>query len=336
MRSKAHWFATLVVGSAILVVGCKRSPAQPSDAGAPEPASSVHVIEGGLFPAVRIIEDSGPPASGIPVPASKVEAAINPQHLPPYAGPTGVVEGVVTITGDPAPKRDIEIPFACGEAYATYGKAFREGTATEPKAPGAAKGSPRPLADVLLAVTGYTGFVPAKGDIGTVKIHGCAFDSRTVVVTYGQHLEVFNTDVKESFLPLLDGASMPAQIAAMPRGDSVKLYPTEVGHYALRDDAGHKWMYADVFVLRYPTYAVTGLDGHFRITGIPVGKVKVSMYAPVIDAGLHPDVGIRGATEEREIEVKTDEPVRADFNIEYKVPKPVPKPKVDPNRPIIK
>src|SRR5262249_36574569 len=159
------------------------------------------------------------------------------------------------------------------------------------------EGTGRTLADTMITVTGYNGFVPAKGDEHPIKIHGCAYDRRTVVMTYGQHLEVFNTDSKESYLPKLDGANMPAQMAAMPRGDSVKLYPNEVGYYALKDDANHGWMYADVFVVPYATHAVTGLDGRYRIDGIPPGKVKVSMYAPVVDAQLHPDFGIEAVTQ---------------------------------------
>jgi hypothetical protein len=249
---------------------------------------------------------------------------VNPGQLPPYAGPTGVIEGTVSVTGDPAPKETLDIPFACGEAYATYGKAFREG-------PG------RALADVLVAVTRYDGFVPAAGDVVPIKIHGCAYERRTLAVTYGQHIEVSNTDPRETYLPKLLGATMPAQMAAMPGGDPVKLYPTQVGHYALSDDGNHAWMYTDVFVVPFPTHAITGLDGRYRIAGIPAGKpVRISMYAPIIDAQLHPDHGIASVTQERDVEVKAGETVRVDFTIAYKTPKPRPKPKEDPNRPIIK
>jgi hypothetical protein len=326
MRSKECWAATSVVLFATLVGGCKpRSSASsgPGDAGDGSAAAYGVVFEAGPFLAIRIPDDSGPAASGIPVPVSKVESTLNPQRLPPYTGPTATIEGVVTVSGDPVAKREITIPFACGEAYATYGKVAREGTG-------------RTLADAMIAVTRYQGFVPAKGDDQPVKIHGCAFDRRTVVLTYGQHLEVFNTDPKTSYLPTLVGANMPAQMAAMPHGDAVKLYPNEVGHYVLSDDAKHDWMYADVFVVPFPTHAVTGLDGRYRIEGIPAGTVKVSMYAPVIDAQLHPDFGIESVTQEREIELKAGETTKIDFVLPYKTPKPKPKPKIDPDRPIVK
>src|SRR6266542_3654658 len=322
MRSRPWLIATSVVVFATLVGACKGRSSAPSAAADASPVPvGWRLPDGG---SAVVLVDSGPPASGIPVPASKVETALNPEHLPPYSGPTGVIEGVVTISGDPPPKETLDIPFACGEAYATYGKAYREGTG-------------RTLADVLVAVTRYQGFVPALGDVVPIKIHGCAYEKRTLAVTYGQRIEVFDADPKESYLPTLLGASMPAQMAATPGGDPVKLYPTAVGHYALSDDSSHKWMYADVFVVPFPTHAVTGLDGRYRIAGIPAGKpVRISMYAPAIDTQLHPDHGIASVTQERDVEVKPGETVQIDFTLAYKTPKPRPKPKEEPNRPIIK
>lgn len=332
MRSRNH-IAAISVVSVVTLVGslgaCRKGSSDggtPGDGGAEAGPTGevVRVTTDAGPPLVRVIVDSGPQASGIPVPASKVEAIVNPQHAAPYAGPTGAIEGVITAKGDLPPRRDISIPFECGEAYASYGKAFREGNG-------------RALADVLVAVTGYTGFVPAGGDVLAVKIHGCAYDHRTLVLTYGQRVEVSNTDPKESFLPTLQGAISPAQMVAVPGGDSVKLYPTEVGHYALREGTNHNWMEADVFVLRYPTAVVTDLTGRYRIAGIPVGKVKISAYLPLIDAQLHPDVGIARPAEDREVEVAAGETVQADFVLGYKAPKNPPKPRpASPARPLIK
>src|SRR5882724_11909352 len=162
--------AVWVVAAATIVVGCRGRGASPTgrDGAATASVGAVSSAEAGAAVAAPVLEDAGPYATGIPVPLAKVEAALNPGHLPPYAGPTGTVEGFITMTGDLPPKRELDIPFACGEAYATYGKAFREGTG-------------RTVADVLVAVTGYAGFVPAAGDAVPVKIHGCAYERRTVV-----------------------------------------------------------------------------------------------------------------------------------------------------------
>jgi hypothetical protein len=326
MRSRLRITATAVVIVATVVGGGCKSKSQEGSAGAqPNPSASVATPvssttqpvmvsrdpDGAVlmaYPTIRVEDDAGPIAPGLPVPASKVEAAVNPGHFVPYSGATGVVEGTVTVSGDAPPKLGLPMPFACREASATYDKVFREGNG-------------RTLADVMIAVTGYNGYVPAQGEVSAVKIHGCAFDRRTIVMTYGQHIEVSNTDLV-AFLPTLNGANMPAQLVAIPRGDAVKLYPMDVGHYALVDGLDKGWMYADVFVLRYATHAVTGLDGHFRIAGIPVGKVKVSAYLPLIDAQLHPHRGIAQPSLDHDVEVKADKTTKVDFVIPFKAPKP--------------
>jgi len=329
MRLRDWIAATLVVlfatvGGGVGACKSRSSASAPSDGGTRILVASGS--EGGipLVPVVRVTPDAGPLASAIPVPAARVDEAINPKKLPPYAGPTGVVEGLVRVSGDRPPKREVSIPFECGEAYGTYERAFREGEG-------------RALADVLVAVTGYDAFVPAATPVQRVKIHGCAFDRRTIAMMYGQRLEVANTDPQQSFLPTLLGVDLPAQIVAMPRGDPVRLYPTEVGHYALADGMKRTWMYADVFVMRYPTHAVTGLDGRYRVEGIPAGKIKVSAYLPVIDRDLHPDVGIAQPSTEREVEVKAGETTQVDFVLPYKQPKPAkPKPSSAPPTPTIR
>lgn len=319
------------VGSAL--GSCKSRPAEPgasstaNDAGPTGLPSAGYVTEAGLvmLPVVEVPSDAGPTATSIPVPVSKIDGILNPQHPAPYAGPKGTVEGVVRVTGDAPIKRNLEIPFECSEAYATYGKAFREG-------------NERTLADAMVAVTGYDGYIPPQGETYPISIHGCAYDRRTIVMTYGQRIEVTNRDPKQSYLPQLEGSTAPAQLIAMPKGDPVKLYPLEVGHYALREGMkANKWMFADVFVLQYSTHAVTGLDGRYRISGIPAGKVKVSVYLPSVDAELHAETGIPNSSIEQEVEIKDGETTKLDIEFPYKVPKAPPtKAKPAPSVPIIK
>jgi hypothetical protein len=325
MRMDGAGFAIAAVVA--IAAGC-RSPAGNAAAHADAQASTTIATPGSSGSAASIpppapTDDAGPMATGIPVPAASVESTINPRHVPAYTGPTGTIEGVVRAGGDPPPKKLLEIPFACGEAYGTYGKAFREGNG-------------RTLGDALVAVTEYEAFVPPSADAVPVRIRGCAFDTRTLALTYGQRIEVQNADATQFFLPALLGAEMPAQIVAVPRGDPVKLYPLKVGHYVLADGMNRTWMYADVFVLRYATHAVTGLDGHFRIAGIPVGKVKVSAYLPAIDRVLHPDVGVDNPTAERQVEVKAGQSTVVDFVIPYKAPKRAAEKPARPEGPIIR
>lgn len=223
-----------------------------------------------------------------------IQKTVNPEGLPPYAGRVGIVHGVVRATGDrpPVQEKVLErIPEGeCEKARQTYGRLFREG-------PG------RALADVLVTATGYDGYVPAKTGARRIIARGCAFERRTIALTFGQRLEVISKD-GESYIPELLGAKNHALMVAMPGGDAVQLFPREVGQYRLKDNA-HDYATADVFVLRYPTMDVTGLDGTFRIEGVPVGKVTVSAYLPQT-----------GATVQKEITV-TDDGVRVDFEMPF-------------------
>jgi hypothetical protein len=200
-----------------------------------------------------------------------MEAALNPGHEKPYSGPIGSVRGVVHVSGDRAPELpDVLAEIAkskdkCEASRAFYGKLFREG-------PG------RELADVLVAVTNYKGFVPPAGDMRLVTARGCTFESRTVAMTFGQRLEVKNRG-SEAVVPSLSGTPQAALVIAFPGGDSVKLFPTHPGEFLLQDQT-HPFATANVLVLKYPTTAVTGIDGTFEIKDVPVGDVVVSAYLP--------------------------------------------------------
>jgi len=221
-------------------------------------------------------EQSAPAASSSaaqallrPIPSAYMEAALNPGHEKPYSGPIGAVRGIVRVSGDRAPELpDVLAKIAkgkCDDARAFYGKEFREG-------PG------RELADVLVAVTNYKGFIPPKGDARVVVARGCAFESRTIAMTFGQRLEVSNRG-SGTFIPTLSGAPQAALVVAFPGGDSVKLFPPHPGEYLLEDQS-HPFASAHVFVLKYPTTAVTGIDGAFEIKDIPAGDAVVTAYLP--------------------------------------------------------
>ena len=89
--------------------------------------------------------------------------------------------------------------------------------------------------------------------------------------------------------------------------------------------------------MQYSTHAVTGLDGRYRISGIPAGKVKVSVYLPSIDNEMHPDTASSPASLDREVEIKDGETTQLDIEFPYKLPKAAPaKPKPASTVPIIK
>lgn len=222
-------------------------------------------------------EGAAPPGSNAPVPppdlhsvaSATLEAALNPAHEKPYSGPIGAVRGVIRTSGDPSPDLpDVlaKIPAGkCDDARAFYGKLFREGPNRE-------------LGDVLVAVTEYKGFVPAPSDTKVVMARGCAFQSRTIAMTFGQHLAVKNRG-SETFIPRLIGSPQAALVVAMPGGDPAMLFPPKPGQFLLQDKT-HDFALADVYVLKYPTVAVTGIDGIYEIKDIPAGDVLVSAFLP--------------------------------------------------------
>jgi len=62
----------------------------------------------------------------------------------------------------------------------------------------------------------------------------------------------------------------------------VRLYPAQIGRYRLIDRAKNDWMEADVYVIGHPLHAVTDEQGHYRIEGVPVGKLKIAAQHPAI------------------------------------------------------
>lgn len=238
---------------------------------------------------------------------ANVDYVLNPYNLAPYTGPTGSVEGTVTIDGPASPTVQVDAS-RCPAALDTYGKLFREGPAVKP-------GGARPLADAVVVVVGYSDYyVPETRDAQRVVISAsCAYPSRTLAITYGQHLEIAN-DSAMLFAPMLDLESTPAVMAVPPRGngDPVKVYPQKAGHFVMTDrlDA---WVREDLYVFRHPLHAVTDKNGHYRIDGVPVGNLKVGVAHPGANASA-----------EVPVDIKDGAVARTDVKLVYKPAAPPP------------
>jgi hypothetical protein len=259
----------LCICAALAVAGCKDKqapePSKPSSSAAAQPSA---------------FKPAAPVASGLPGAAARVSQAVNPENKPAYSGPTGGVKGIVTMTGDQSPVASehlARIKDACPEGREIYGHVFREGMM-------------RSLADVLVAVTGYEGYVPEKAPKQVVAARGCAFSTRTLALTFGQTIEVVSKD-KETYVPNLLGSHMKAQLLALPGGAGSVVYPPDAGRYVLTDDI-KVFMVADVFVLKYATHDVTGLDGHYEIMGIPAGEVRINALLPATGAVVEKTIRI--------------------------------------------
>lgn len=210
--------------------------------------------------------DAGQPLPGIS--SVRVDAINNESKQPLYAGPTGTIEGTISITGDTAPDMTPyidPIPANCAKAQELYGRLFREGPE-------------RVVADVLVAVTNFHGYVKSKSDHVDLTARDCGWQHRTIALTYGQRIDVKSGD-SQPYIPQLLGAPTGALLVAIPNGEAVPVLAREPGHYVLIDSM-RLYSKADVFVVRYPTTDVTGLDGHYRITGVPTGPATLSALLP--------------------------------------------------------
>lgn len=225
-----------------------------------------------------------------PLPAASVAAMVNPEKLPAYSGPTGSVEGTITVKGDPSPPMPADFS-RCQAASLTYGKKFREGP-------------DRTLADAVVVVTGYRGFyIPEKSEAKETVIEDCAYKARTVTMTFGQRLEVKNVS-NDFWTPVLEPGTNMVLMMATPKGDPSKIYPKKPGHYLLLD-RDRKYSVVDVYAFLHPLHAATDTYGHYRIDGIPVGKLTVSTTHPQIDD-----------TAERLIDIQAGVVTKVDFVLE--------------------
>jgi hypothetical protein len=182
----------------------------------------------------------------------------------------GAVRGTVTVSGDEPPTlQDVaaKIPDTCPRALEMQRKLFRQGL-------------DRSLADVLITVTEYQGFVKPRSDAVRVDAKGCAFDANVTAMVYGQRLEVYSRD-NQPYMPRLIGVPSYTLRVAMPGGGPVPVFPPKPGRYLLAEET-RDYMRSELYVLNYPTFDVTGLDGAFEITGIPAGKVKVTAFWPAL------------------------------------------------------
>ena len=255
---------TMVVAA---MAGCDSCKDRPKGSGVEYPA-----------PMATLVPDAGM-LNVATVPDSEVKAMVNPDSLPMYAGPTGTIEGVVKVSGPAAPSTGLPMTAFkdCPEAANEYGVRFRSGDMPE-------AGDARWLADAIVVVTGYSGFwVREKNDGVEVQIEGCGYRHRTITMTFGQRLEVKNL-TNEFWTPVLEPKSPGAMMMAPPHNnDPVKLYPKRAGRHAVMDH-DRKYIVNDLMVFRHPLHAVTDMKtGHYKIEGVPVGKMRVTASHPEIE-----------------------------------------------------
>jgi hypothetical protein len=270
MRASSSWVLAGAVACIAGSAGCRR----------PDPSAAPAASASAAPSAAPTQEASNP------IPQDKIDAVVNLNHLAVYNGPTGSVEGTILVIGPDAPDVNVDAR-QCAAAVDTYGKLFRSGTPATPN-------GPRPLADAAVIAVGYGGYyLPEREPAKKVKIGAnCAYATRTLTMTYGQRLEITNLS-KYPFAPMLDSASSPAVMMAAPqeKGDPIRLYPREPGH-SFMSDFMQPFVREEVYVLRHPLHTVSDLDGHYRIDGVPVGKMSIAAQHALVGSEAHSPIEI--------------------------------------------
>ena len=253
---------------------------------------------------VALLGCNGKPSGSAPSASASTTLAPTPSGAPVYTGPTGTVKGVIRVVGDEPPHTPFSYPEGCEAASGVYGKLFRKGPGGE-------------LADALVAVTDYGSWkIPVKDKAVKLTIQNCAFSTRTLALTGDQHIEVENKQPEGVFNLFLDGAkSSPVTLTVIPRGPPVTVRSLGHGRYWLRDHYGKEFMVVHVFDLPYSTAAVTGLNGRYEISGVPVGKARLSAMLPQTRVRLVNNVPMMLMKGE-EIEVKEGDNVH-DLELEF-------------------
>ena len=289
-RGSALWHCIAVLA---WVIACESG----SPAGAAKPPTPIPSVEPApLKESTATATAAAALARAKAVTQEEALKVLNPKGAAPYSGPTGIVSGVVTMSGDAPPTLDkvlAKIPQGrCEGARAMYRRLFREGEG-------------RTLGDVLVAVTKFKGYVPVKSDTVRLRPADCAYQSRTIGMTFGQILSVQSAG-RDSYIPQLIGVASPALLVALPKGKPIELFLPRPGSFGLIDNT-HSYIYADVVVLRYATFDVTGVDGRFEIGELPPGEVTVSAYLPVTGESVQQKVTVKaGANSEISLSLAFD------------------------------
>lgn len=280
--SRARAVFVLAAACAVAVAACDdcsgNKPTETSDAGAAATDDAAEDVY-----SIKVPSPEGGVVNATTLSTAEVAKALNPENLPEYKGDTGSIEGTISVDGDPPLPTPADFS-RCPAAEKTWGTSYREGPPTD--------GGARALADAVVAITGYKGFfVPEKSEAKQVTIEGCAYTTRTVTLTFGQRLEVKNMS-RDLWTPVLEPGPTSVMMMAVPGGDPVKIYPKKPGHYLLLDH-DRRYVDVDVYAFLHPLHTASDLAGHYRIDGVPVGKVTVNTTHPRFTGEAAKEIEVR-------------------------------------------
>ena len=119
---------------------------------------------------------------------------------------------------------------------------------------------------------------PVPSEPVTLDQHGCQYIPHVVGVMVGQPFKVLNSDGllhNVHALPKVNSEFNRAMPAAVTEAE-YKFDKEEIG-FKVKCDV-HPWMGAYVSVTNHPFFDVTGMDGKFKIDGLPAGTYEIEVW----------------------------------------------------------
>ncbi len=188
------------------------------------------------------------------------------------AATAGDITGTITLNGTP-PEEKINDVIA---ADVNCGKLHPEPVKTQFFVVGAS----HELKDVVVSITGISGkSTGASAEPIVLDQKGCEYNPYIFAVQTGQKIIVRNSDPA----PILHNVHAKPTAAgnqevnvpqASGAADLTISFPSAESFLKFKCDV-HPWMYAYATVVDHPYFAVTGVDGKFKIANVPPGKYTV-------------------------------------------------------------
>lgn len=303
MRASLLWLSCACVPAlaASALVSCKEGPPKlegPAVSITPVSSEPPTATVGPNVTNIKKPEPAPPEKENFPLSDEQIQAIVNPGKATEYTGPTGVVEGSIKVKGDPPIDRTfMKLPAGCEDAWKVHAPIYRAGPKGE-------------LADTLVAAIGYAGFVRPSREDKVVTIKNCSIEPTVIDLSLGQRLMVGNAD-KMPYMPQLPDKA-PVRRLALQNMSPVPMFLTQPGAFGMTWLAGampgSDVPSVMVFVLPNAIHSVTGLDGKFRLTGIPVGKARITASHFGMDEAF------------KDVEIKAGTETKVDLTLTYKRP----------------